>query len=147
MTIIWLVGLALTFFKVHRSRQKRKSALTATTQLNAATDMLSVLLLSGMTTPQALHQLHHYLDEPSRTVFHDCSTQTTNGIAMRTGSCLAAASSSCRRCCRVTALRRSSKGPTAIPSRSLASSASHSANAGLPNVEESCRTTSWNREP
>lgn len=79
MTIIWLVGIALAFFKVQRSRQMRKSALTATTQLNAATDMLSVLLLSGMTTPQALHQLHHYLDEPSRTVFHDCSQLLLHG--------------------------------------------------------------------
>ena len=79
MTIIWLFGMVLAFFTVHRSREKRKTALAATTQLNAATDMLSVLLLSGMTTPQALQQLHHYLDDPCRTVFHDSSQLLSHG--------------------------------------------------------------------
>ena len=79
MTAVWFVGITLAFFTVHRSRQKRKTTFTATTQLNNATDMLSVLLLSGMTTPQALQQLHHYLDEPSRTVFYDCSQLLFHG--------------------------------------------------------------------
>lgn len=32
-----------------------------------------------MTTPQALQQLHRYLDEPCRTVFHDCSQLLSDG--------------------------------------------------------------------
>jgi Flp pilus assembly protein TadB len=79
MTILWLVGIALAFFRVHRSRRRRNTAAIKTTQLSNATDMLSVLLLSGMTTPQALQQLHHYLDDPCRTVFHDSSQLLSHG--------------------------------------------------------------------
>ena len=79
MTALWLIGIAIAMYRVRQSRLQRKTTVTTTTQLNHATDMLSVLLLSGMTTPQALHQLHHYLDEPCRTVFHDCSQLLSHG--------------------------------------------------------------------
>ena len=79
MTAIWFIGIAIVFYRVRQSRLQRKTTVATTTQLNSATDMLSVLLLSGMTTPQALQQLHHYLDEPCRTVFHDCSQLLSHG--------------------------------------------------------------------
>ena len=79
MTAIWFIGIAIVFYRVRQSRLQRKTTAVATTQLSSATDMLSVLLLSGMTTPQALQQLHHYLDEPCRTVFHDCSQLLSHG--------------------------------------------------------------------
>ena len=79
MTALWLIGIAVVFFRVRQSRLQRETKVVTTTQLSNATDMLSVLLLSGMTTPQALQQLHHYLDEPCRTVFHDCSELLTHG--------------------------------------------------------------------
>ena len=73
MTTIWFIGIAIAVYRVRQSRLQRKTTVVTKTQLNHAADMISVLLLSGMTTPQALQQLHHYLDEPSRTVFQDCS--------------------------------------------------------------------------
>ena len=79
MTAIWFIGIAIVFYQVRQSRLQRKTTAATTTQLSSATDMLSVLLLSGMTTPQALQQLHHYLDEPCRTVFHDCSQLLSHG--------------------------------------------------------------------
>jgi Flp pilus assembly protein TadB len=79
MTAIWLGALAIAVYFVHQSRQKRTAFASTTAQVNDATDMLSVLLLSGMTTPQALQQLHHYLDDPCRTVFHDCSQLLSHG--------------------------------------------------------------------
>ena len=79
MSAIWFIGIAIVFYRVRQSRLQRETAAVTTTQLSNATDMLSVLLLSGMTTPQALQQLHHYLDEPSRTVFHDCSQLLSHG--------------------------------------------------------------------
>ena len=79
MTAIWFIGIAIVFYRVRQSRLQRKTTAVATAQLSSATDMLSVLLLSGMTTPQALQQLHHYLDEPCRTVFHDCSQLLSHG--------------------------------------------------------------------
>ena len=79
MTAIWFIGIAIVFYRVRQSRLQRKTTAATTTQLSSATDMLSVLLLSGMTTPQALQQLHHYLDEPCRTVFHDCSQLLSHG--------------------------------------------------------------------
>ena len=72
MSAIWFIGIAIVFYRVRQSRLQRETAAVTTTQLSNATDMLSVLLLSGMTTPQALQQLHHYLDEPCRAVFFDC---------------------------------------------------------------------------
>ncbi len=71
MTAMWFIGIAIAMYRVRQSRLQRKTTVATTTQLSNATDMLSVLLLSGMTTPQALQQLHHYLDEPCRTVFQD----------------------------------------------------------------------------
>ena len=79
MSAIWFIGIAIVFYRVRQSRLQRETAAVTTTQLSNATDMLSVLLLSGMTTPQALQQLHHYLDEPCRTVFHDCSQLLSHG--------------------------------------------------------------------
>ena len=79
MSAIWFIGIAIVFSRVRQSRLQRETAAVTTTQLSSATDMLSVLLLSGMTTPQALQQLHHYLDEPCRTVFHDCSQLLSHG--------------------------------------------------------------------
>ena len=93
------------------------------------TRFVSLLIHNYMCAPSPPSEPTKRGTTPSRT--NEGRTQATNGIAIRTGSCRAAASSSCLRCCRVTALRRSSNGPTATPSRSLASSASHSANAGL----------------
>ena len=83
MTAIWFIGIAIVFYRVRQSRLQRKTAAVTTTQLSNATDMLSVLLLSGMTTPQALQQLHHYLDEPCRTVFQDCSQLLRHGSRFR----------------------------------------------------------------
>ena len=83
MTALWLIGLAIAMYRVRQSRLQRKTAVVTTTQLSNATDMLSVLLLSGMTTPQALQQLHHYLDEPCRTVFYDCSQLLRHGSRFR----------------------------------------------------------------
>jgi type II secretory pathway component PulF len=83
MTALWLIGIAIAIYRVRRSRLQRKTKVVTTTQLNNATDMLSVLLLSGMTTPQALQQLHHYLDEPCRTVFQDCSQLLRHGSRFR----------------------------------------------------------------
>ena len=79
MTAIWLGAIAIAVYRVHRSRRKRKAFASTTTQINDATDMLAVLLLSGLSTPQAFQQLHRYLDEPTRTVFHDCSQLLTHG--------------------------------------------------------------------
>ena len=79
MTAIWLGAIAIAVYRAHQSRRKRKALATTTTQINDATDMLAVLLLSGLSTPQAFQQLHRYLDEPTRTVFHDCSQLLTHG--------------------------------------------------------------------
>ena len=79
MTAIWLCALAVAAYRVHQSRQKRTAFASTTTQISDATDMLAVLLLSGLSTPQAFQQLHRYLDEPTRTVFHDCSELLTHG--------------------------------------------------------------------
>ena len=79
MTAIWFIGIAIVFYRVRQSRLQRETAAVTTTQLSNATDMLSVLLLSGMTTPQALQQLHHYLDEPCRAVFFDCGQLLSHG--------------------------------------------------------------------
>ena len=79
MTAIWFIGIAIVFYRVRQSRLQRKTTAVATAQLSSATDMLSVLLLSGMTTPQALQQLHHYLDEPCRAVFFDCGQLLSHG--------------------------------------------------------------------
>jgi Flp pilus assembly protein TadB len=83
MTAIWFIGIAIALYRMRQSRLQRKTTVATTTQLSNATDMLSVLLLSGMTTPQALQQLHHYLDEPCRTVFHDCSQLLRHGSRFR----------------------------------------------------------------
>ena len=79
MTAIWFCVLAIAAYRVHRSRRKRTALASTTAQVNDATDMLAVLLLSGLSTPQAFQQLHLYLDEPTRTVFHDCSELLTHG--------------------------------------------------------------------
>ena len=79
MTAIWFVGVAVAIYQVRQSRRKNKTSSITATQLNDAADMLGVLLLSGLTTPQAFQQLHHYLDEPVRTVFHDCSQLLRDG--------------------------------------------------------------------
>jgi len=79
MSAIWFIGIAIVFYRVRQSRLQRETAAVTTTQLSNATDMLSVLLLSGMTTPQALQQLHHYLDEPCRAVFFDCGQLLSHG--------------------------------------------------------------------
>lgn len=79
MTAIWFIGIAIAIYRLRDSRLQRNITVATTTQLNDATDMLSVLLLSGMTVPQSLQQLHHYLDEPCRTVFHDCSRLLSHG--------------------------------------------------------------------
>jgi len=79
MNAIWFIGIAIVFYRVRQSRLQRDTAAVTTTQLSNATDMLSVLLLSGMTTPQALQQLHHYLDEPCRAVFFDCGQLLSHG--------------------------------------------------------------------
>jgi Flp pilus assembly protein TadB len=79
MTAIWFVGVAVAIYQVRQSRRKHKTISITATQLNDAADMLGVLLLSGLTTPQAFQQLHHYLDEPVRTVFHDCSQLLRDG--------------------------------------------------------------------
>ena len=79
MTAIWFCVLAIAVYRTRQSRRKRKALASTTTQINDATDMLAVLLLSGLSTPQAFQQLHLYLDEPTRTVFHDCSQLLTHG--------------------------------------------------------------------
>ena len=79
MTALWFCGIAIAFFRLRTVRRKRRSTLASTSQINDATDMLGVLLLSGLSTPQAFQQLHQYVDEPTRTVFHDCSQLLTNG--------------------------------------------------------------------
>jgi hypothetical protein len=79
MTAIWFGALAIAVYRVHQSRRKRTAFASTSTHLNDATDMLAVLLLSGLSTPQAFQQLHCYLDEPTRTVFHDCSQLLTHG--------------------------------------------------------------------
>ena len=79
MTIVWLVGIALAMYRIRQSHLKRVNTALRSTQLTDAVDMLSVLLLSGMTNPQALQQLHLYLDEPSRSVFHHCSQLLSYG--------------------------------------------------------------------
>ena len=79
MTAIWFCALAIAAYLVHSSRRKRTALASTTAQVNDATDMLAVLLLSGLSTPQAFQQLHQYLDEPTRTVFHDCSQLLTHG--------------------------------------------------------------------
>ena len=79
MTAIWLGAIAIAVYFVHQSRQKRKAFASTTSHINDATDMLAVLLLSGLSTPQAFQQLHHYLEEPTRTIFHDCSQLLTHG--------------------------------------------------------------------
>ena len=79
MTTLWFCGIAIAFFRVRTVRRKRGSKMVSTSQIIDATDMLGVLLLSGLSTPQAFQQLHQYVDEPTRTVFHDCSQLLTNG--------------------------------------------------------------------
>ena len=79
MTTLWFCGIAIAFFRVRTVRRKRVSTLASTSQINDATDMLGVLLLSGLSTAQAFQQLHQYVDEPTRTVLHDCSQLLTNG--------------------------------------------------------------------
>ena len=79
MTAIWFCALAIAAYRVYRSRRKCTAFASTTAQVNDATDMLAVLLLSGLSTPQAFQQLHLYLDEPTRTVFHDCSELLTHG--------------------------------------------------------------------
>ena len=79
MTTLWFCGIAIAIFRVRTVRRKRGSKLVLTSQIIDATDMLGVLLLSGLSTPQEFQQLHQYVDEPTRTVFHDCSQLLTNG--------------------------------------------------------------------
>jgi type II secretory pathway component PulF len=79
MTTLWFCGIAIAFFRVRTVRRKRVSTLASTSQINDATDMLGVLLLSGLSTAQAFQQLYQYVDKPTRTVLHDCSQLLTNG--------------------------------------------------------------------
>jgi len=79
MTAIWFCALAIAAYRMYQSRRKRTAFASTTAQINDATDMLAVLLLSGLSTPQAFQQLHLYLNEPTRTVFHDCSALLTHG--------------------------------------------------------------------
>lgn len=79
MTILWFCGIAIAILRVRAVRRKRGSMLASNSQINNATDMLTVLLLSGLSTPQAFQELHHYVDEPTRTVLQDCSQLLMNG--------------------------------------------------------------------
>ena len=79
MNALWLCVLVVLAFRVRSVQQKRRVMRVSTAQLNDATDMLGVLLLSGLSTPQAFQQLHRYIDEPAQTVFHDCSQLLTHG--------------------------------------------------------------------
>ena len=79
MTTLWFCGITIAFFRVRTVRRKRGSTLVSTSQINDATDMLGVLLLSGLSTAQAFQQLYQYVDEPTRTVFFDSSQLLTNG--------------------------------------------------------------------
>ena len=79
MTTLWFCGIATAVFRVRAMRRKREATLVTILQINDVTDMLGVLLLSGLSTPQTFQQIHLYLDEPARTVFHDCSQLLTHG--------------------------------------------------------------------
>ena len=79
MTTLWFCGIAIAIFRVRTVRRKRGSKLVLTSQIIDATDMLGVLLLSGLSTAQAFQQLYQYVDEPTRTVFFDSSQLLTNG--------------------------------------------------------------------
>ena len=79
MTTLWFCGIAIAFFRVRTVRRKRGSKLVSTSQIIDATDMLGVLLLSGLSTAQAFQQLYQYVDKPTRTVLHDCSQLLTHG--------------------------------------------------------------------
>ena len=79
MTTLWFCGIAIAFFRVRAVRRKRESTLASTSQINDATDMLGVLLLSGLSTAQAFQQLYQYVDKPTRTVFFDSSQLLTHG--------------------------------------------------------------------
>ena len=79
MTTLWFCGIATAVFRVRAMRRKREATLVTISQINDVTDMFGVLLLSGLSTPQTFQQIHLYLDEPARTVFHDCSQLLTHG--------------------------------------------------------------------
>ena len=66
MTTLWFCGIATAVFRVRAMRRKREATLVTISQINDVTDMLGVLLLSGLSTPQTFQQIHLYLDEPAR---------------------------------------------------------------------------------
>ena len=79
MTAIWIAALTFTYFHFRFKRQKQRVHVVTTTQLTDAADMLAILLLSGLSTPQAFLQLHRYLEEPFRSIVHDCGQLLTHG--------------------------------------------------------------------
>lgn len=79
MTVLFIAVIILVGFRFRFTRKTRNTQVTTANQLTDATDMLGVLLLSGLSPAQAFQQLYQYVDEPTRTVFFDSSQLLTHG--------------------------------------------------------------------
>ena len=79
MTVLFLAASIFAYVRFRSTRRTRNARVITVTQVCDATDMLGVLLLSGLSTAQAFQQLNLYVDEPTRTIFFDCSQLLTHG--------------------------------------------------------------------
>jgi hypothetical protein len=79
MTVLYCAAIIFAYVRFRSTRRTRNARVFTATQVNDATDMLGVLLLSGLTTAQSFQQLYLYVDEPTRTVFFDSSHLLTHG--------------------------------------------------------------------
>jgi tight adherence protein C len=83
MIILW-IGVGVAWWRItSRSKRKARAARLLCESISDVADMLSVLLLSGLSTPQALQQVHLYTDPPLRDHLRDSAQLLTNGARLR----------------------------------------------------------------
>ena len=83
MILVWLIAAACVWYLRRRKNNLESRDAVMQAGIHDAVDMYSVLLLSGLSVPQALQQLHHYTEEPIRKLLAESSQLLETGIRMR----------------------------------------------------------------
>jgi Flp pilus assembly protein TadB len=83
MIILWVVVGVAWWRITSRSKRKARDTRLLCEGISEVTDMLSVLLLSGLSTPQALQQVYLYTDPPLHDHLRDSAQLLTNGARLR----------------------------------------------------------------
>ena len=83
VTLVWLVAAACVWYLRRRKNNRKNRDVVMQAGIHDAVDMYSVLLLSGLSVPQALQQLHHYTEEPVSQLLAESSQLLGSGIRMR----------------------------------------------------------------